>query len=64
MKSEDVCWRKAKIAALILHRAQSGRLSARDRRLSGILAADGGVTDRLIEQARQSLAARNHVRSR
>ena len=61
MKYEDSCWRKAKLAALILERSERGKLSARDRRLAAELADDEGVTNRLIHQARLSRSARNHV---
>lgn len=63
MKSEDLSWRKAKIAALILHRERNGRLSARDRRIAAVLAEDEAVSNRLIEQALCSLQSR-HVRAR
>jgi len=49
----DPSWHKARIAARIWLKAKQGRqLSPRDRRLARMLAADKGVTDRLIEQAR------------
>jgi len=49
----DPSWHKARIAARIWLKAKQGRqLSPRDRRLARTLAADKGVTDRLIEQAR------------
>ena len=64
MKYEDSHWRKAKLAALILERAERGTLSERDRRLATHLATDEGVTNRLISQARLSLAARSHVSTR
>jgi hypothetical protein len=47
----DRCWRKSRIAARILLREEAGTLTARDVRLSKMLAADQGVTSRLIDQA-------------
>jgi len=63
MKNENVHWRKAKSAALILERQERGVLRARDRRLAALLARDEGVTDHLIHQARLSRLARLHVSS-
>ena len=49
----DPSWHKARVAALIWLKMKRGKpLSARDKRLARLLAADKGVTDRLIEQAR------------
>jgi hypothetical protein len=64
MKNENVHWRKAKLAALILERQSRGTLSARDRRLAAFLAQDGGVTNRLIHQAVLSRSARSDVSPR
>ncbi len=50
-------WRKSCIAARILLRARRGKLTPRDRRLAHDLAADPGVTDRLLEQAMACLTA-------
>ncbi len=61
---ENVHWRKAKLAALILERQERGTLGARDRRLAALLAQDEGVTDRLIHQAILSRRARFYVSSR
>jgi hypothetical protein len=47
----DRCWRKSRIAARILLRQEAGRTTARDVRLAQMLAADQGVTSRLIDQA-------------
>ena len=47
----DTCWRKSRIAARILLREQAGKLTARDVALGRKLAADPGVTPRLIDQA-------------
>lgn len=47
----DTCWRKSRIAARILLREETGRLTARDVALGHKLAADPGVTPRLIDQA-------------
>ena len=63
MKNEDVYWRKAKLAALILERAKAGKLTARDRRLAASFAQDPGVSNRLIHQAVLSRSARSHVSS-
>lgn len=49
----DPSWHKARVAARILLKAEQGKpLSPRDKRLARLLAADKGVTNRLIEQAR------------
>jgi hypothetical protein len=64
MKHEDPHWRRAKLAALILERAARGTLSARDRRLAALFAADEGVTNRLIHQAQIARSARHHVSTR
>jgi hypothetical protein len=53
----DSSWVKARIAARILVRRQSGRVSTRDARLAQRLAHDPGVTDRLIDQALASICA-------
>jgi hypothetical protein len=53
----DPCWVKARIAARILLRRQSGGLNPRDYRLARRLAQDSGVTDRLIGQALASICA-------
>jgi hypothetical protein len=47
----DRCWRKSRIAARILLREEAGTLTRRDVRLGRKLAADSGVTPRLIQQA-------------
>ena len=47
----DTCWRKSRIAARILLREEQGRLTRRDVTLGRRLAADKGVTPRLIQQA-------------
>jgi hypothetical protein len=47
----DTCWRKSRIAARILMREEAGTLTRRDVRLGRKLAADTGVTPRLIQQA-------------
>lgn len=56
-KQLDPCWQKARIAARILVRARSRPLGPRDRRLARRLAADPGVTNRLIEQGINYVAA-------
>jgi len=49
----DPYWHKSRVAARIWLKAKQGKpLSARDKRLARLLAADKGVTNRLIEQAR------------
>ena len=53
----DGSWIKARIAARILLRQQWGKVSARDRRLTLLLAEDCAVTDRLIDQALASICA-------
>ena len=47
----DTCWRKSRIAARILRREAAGKLTPRDVALGRKLAADNGVTPRLIDQA-------------
>jgi hypothetical protein len=47
----DLCWRKSRVAARILLREQTGTLTPRDIALGKKLAADPGVTPRLIDQA-------------
>jgi hypothetical protein len=47
----DTCWRKSRIAARILLREEAGKLTRRDVVLGHKLAADSGVTSRLIHQA-------------
>ncbi|MEQ2008702.1 MAG: hypothetical protein ABMA26_18135 [Limisphaerales bacterium] len=54
----DRSWRKSRIAARILLREQAGRLTARDLRLAPLLAADKGVTSRLIDQALYAFSGR------
>jgi len=53
----DTSWVKARIAARILLRQESGRVTARDRRLAQVLSHDDAVTDRLIDQALASICA-------
>ena len=49
----DPSWHKARVAARILLKAKQGKpLSVRDKRLARLFAADKGVTNRLMEQAR------------
>jgi hypothetical protein len=59
----DPYWRKARIAARILLRRQSGSLNDRDRRLAARLADDPGVTNRLVDQALSSITARKNYGS-
>ena len=59
-RGEDLYWRGSRIAARILLRSKVGRLRPRDRRWAARLAAEPGVTDRLIEQALASLRAKEN----
>jgi hypothetical protein len=55
----DPWWRKARIAARLIHKREAGQeWSARDHRLARLLADDPGVTNRLIDQAWWSIRAR------
>ncbi len=54
----DRCWRKSRIAARILLRHQAGKTTSRDVRLAQVLAADKGVTSRLIDQALYAFSGR------
>lgn len=55
----DPWWRKARIAARLLLKKESGQpWSPRDRRLASRLADDPGVTNRLVDQAVHSITAR------
>lgn len=55
----DPWWRKARIAARIILKRRAGRLlSPRDQRLAERLGADPGVTNRLLDQAVNSIGAR------
>ncbi len=54
----DRCWRKSRIAARILLRQERGITSRRDVRLASVLAADKGVTSRLIDQAIHGIRGR------
>lgn len=56
----DTCWRKSRIAARILLREDEGRLTARDVALGHKLAADKGVTPRLIDQALHGFKGRKY----
>ncbi len=47
----DTAWRKSRVAARILLREEAGTLTSRDVALGRKLAADPGVTARLIQQA-------------
>jgi hypothetical protein len=44
----DRPWRKSRLAARILFRKEAGRMTARDRRIARVLAADPEVTNRPI----------------
>ena len=57
----DPCWVKSRIAARILLRRHGGQLTARDHRWARRLAADPGVTDRLIDQALACLCAEKRI---
>lgn len=55
----DPWWRKARIAARLIHKSEAGQpWNARDQRLARLLAGDSGVTNRLIDQAWWSIRAR------
>ena len=55
----DPSWRKARVAARLLLKAEEDRpWSVRDRNLAYQLAEDPAVTNRLIDQAVNSLRAR------
>ena len=55
----DPWWRKARIAArLLLKKEACQKWSLRDQRLAHRLANDPGVTNRLIDQAVNSISAR------
>ena len=57
----DPWWRKARIAArLLLKKEARQRWNDRDRALAARLAADPGVTNRLIDQAVSFCTARKH----
>ena len=53
----DQCWRKSRIAARLLLKREQSRWNERDRALAAQLAADPGVTNRLIDQAVRWLKA-------
>lgn len=54
----DPWWRKARIGARLIHKREEGKAwSERDKRLAAQLAADPGVTNRLLDQAWWSLRA-------
>lgn len=54
----DRSWRKSRIAARILLRQESGKVSPRDVQLARWLATDTGVTSRLIDQAIHGIRGR------
>jgi hypothetical protein len=56
----DRPWRKSRLAARILFRKEAGRMTARDRRIARVLAADPEVTNRLIQQGVYSVRYRGH----
>jgi len=57
----DPWWRKARIAArLVLKRESGDAWSARDKRLAALMMADPGVTNRLIDQAVSFTKARKN----
>jgi len=56
----DRSWRKSRIAARILLHAEAGKLSERDVPLAKVLAAEKGVTSRLIDQAIHGIRGRQH----
>ncbi|MBI2924268.1 MAG: hypothetical protein HYY24_01025 [Verrucomicrobia bacterium] len=60
----DDCWRKSRIAARLLLRERAGKLTARDVALGKKLAADPGVTPRLIQQALYVFEGRQYLVAR
>jgi len=56
----DTSWRKSRIAARILLREEAGRLTLRDVVLGRKLAAEKGVTPRLIQQAIHGIKGRKY----
>lgn len=59
LKAIARAWRKSRIAARILLRADAGRLTPRDVRIGRALGHDPGVTPRLIQQAFHGFHLRN-----
>jgi hypothetical protein len=57
----DPCWRKNRLAARILLRRKKGILCNRDIHLARHLRNDSDLSDRLIDQAINSLQARNQA---
>ena len=52
----DPWWRKARIGARLIQKREEGKpWTTRDQRLAKLLAADPGVTNRLLDQAWWSL---------
>ena len=51
----DPCWRKNRLAARILLRRQNGALRDRDIRVARMLQFDSAPSNRLIEQALNSI---------
>jgi hypothetical protein len=59
----DPFWRKARIAARVILRAESGPLRKRDRQLAELVLEDPGVSNRLIDQALSSVRAEGPLRA-
>lgn len=59
MKSIARVWRKSRIAALILRRETTGRLTPRDIRIGRALGEDDSVTQRLIAQVMKGYELRD-----
>jgi hypothetical protein len=55
----DPCWRKNRLAARILLRRNNGRLRDRDIRVARCLQHDSAISNRLIDQALNSLQVKN-----
>ncbi len=55
-------WRRNRLTARILLKAQTRRLSPRDRRLARTLLADEGVNSRLIDRGLVAIRGRKHQR--
>ena len=57
----DACWRKNRLAARIILRRKNGKLSQRDIQVARHLQSDRALSDRLIDQALNSLQARRQA---
>lgn len=55
----DPCWRKNRLVARILLRRKSGQLRDRDIRVARSLQHDSAISNRLVDQALNSLQVKN-----